>query len=111
MPRAKTLRNEARLHMPEQKKLNRSKQMRWIIVIGAIALIGILAYSSLQATMKKYEVCMSFHGASHCSTATGTTPEEAIRSAQGIDCQLVTSGRDELMACMDQSPSSTREIK
>jgi hypothetical protein len=90
---------------------NRSKQMRWIIVIGAIVLVGILLYSSFQQTEKKYEVCMTFHGSSHCSTATGATPEEAIRSAQGIDCELVSNGRDELMACMDQSPSSSREIK
>jgi hypothetical protein len=90
---------------------NRSKHMRWIIVIGAIVLVGILAYSSLQQTVRKYEVCMTFRGASHCSTATGATPDEAIRSAQGIDCELVSNGRDELMACMDQSPSSSREIK
>jgi hypothetical protein len=90
---------------------NRSKQMRWIMVIGAIALVGILLYSSVQQTGKKYEVCMTFHGTSHCSTATGATPEEAIRSAQGIDCELITNGRDELMACMDQSPSSSHEVK
>jgi hypothetical protein len=90
---------------------NRSKQMRWIMVIGAISLMGILVYSSFQQTGKKYNVCMNFHGTSHCSTATGATPEEAIRSAQGIDCQLVTNGRDELMACMDQSPSSSQVVK
>ncbi len=90
---------------------NRSKHMRWIMVTGGIVLIGVLAYSSIQQTHKKYEVCMTFKGATHCSTATGSTPEEAIRSAQGIDCELVTNGRDELMACMDQSPSSSREIR
>lgn len=90
---------------------NRSKQMRWIIVIGGIVLVGILAYSSIQQTMKKYEVCMTFRGTSHCSTATGATPDEAIRSAQGIDCQLVTNSRDELMACMDQAPTSSQEVK
>lgn len=90
---------------------DRSKQMRWIIVIGAVVLIAILAYSSLQQTQRKFEVCMTFRGTSHCSTATGATPDEAIRSAQGIDCELVTNGRDELMACMDQSPSSSHEVK
>jgi hypothetical protein len=90
---------------------NRSKQMRWIIVIGAVVLVGILAYSSLQQTRKKYEVCMNFRGTSHCSTATGATPDEAIRSAQGIDCELVTNGRDELIACMDQSPTDSHEVK
>ncbi len=90
---------------------NRSKQMRWIMVIGGIVLVGILLYSSFQQTVKKYEVCMTFRSASHCSTATGATPDEAIRSAQGIDCELVTNGRDELMACMDQSPTSSQQVK
>jgi hypothetical protein len=85
--------------------------MRWIIAIGAIALVGILAYSSLQQTRTKYEVCMTYKDATHCSTATGATPQEAIRSAQEIDCELVTNGRDELMACMDYQPSNVREIK
>jgi len=93
----------------ERKK--RSRQMRWIIAVGAVVLIGILAYSSYEQTHKKYEVCMTFHGATHCSTATGATPDEAIRSAQGIDCELVTHGRDELMACMDMQPTSVREVK
>jgi Na+/glutamate symporter len=85
--------------------------MRWIMVVGTIVLVGILLYSSFQQTGKKYEVCMTFHGTSHCSKATGATPEEAIRSAQGIDCELVTNGRDQLMACMDQSPTSSQEVK
>jgi len=93
------------------ERVNRSKQMRWIMVAGIIVLIGILAYSSYQATHKKYEVCMTFKGATHCSTATGATPDQAIRSAQEIDCELVTTGRDQLMACMDQSPTSVSEIK
>lgn len=54
---------------------------------------------------------MTFKGASHCSTATGATAEEAIRSAQGIDCELITNGRDELIACTDLSPTSVREVK
>lgn len=90
---------------------NRSNHMRWIMVIGAIVLVGILLYSSFQQTTKKYEVCMTFRGTSHCSTATGASPDEAIRSAQGIDCQLVTNGRDELMACMDQPPTSSQQVK
>jgi hypothetical protein len=90
---------------------NRSKQMRWIIAIGAIALVGILAYSSLQQTHMKYEVCITYKDTTHCSTASGATPQEAMRSAQEIDCELITNGRDELMACMDYQPSSAREIK
>ena len=96
--------------MPTERK-HRSKQVRWIVAIGGIVLIGILIHSSYEQTHIKYEVCMTFKGASHCSTATGATAEEAIRSAQGIDCELITNGRDELIACTDMSPTSVREVK
>jgi hypothetical protein len=92
-------------------RVSRSKQMRWIMAIGAIVLVGVLAYSSYEQTHKKFEVCVTFKGATHCSTATGATPDEAIHSAHEIDCELVTNGRDELMACMDSSPSSVREVR
>lgn len=81
------------------------------MILGGIVLVGILAYSSLQQTHKRYEVCVTFKGASHCATATGATSAEAIRSAKEIDCQLLTSGRDENMVCLDNSPGSVREIK
>lgn len=92
------------------ERKNRSRQMRWIMILGGIGLVAVLAYSSYEQTHKKYEVCMTFKGATHCSTATGATPEEAIRSAEGIDCQLITSGRDELTVCLDMQPTSVREI-
>lgn len=93
------------------ERQKRSKQLRWIIGIGAVVLIGILAYSSYEQTHKKYEVCMTFQERTYCEAATGSTPDEAIRAAQGADCQMVTSGRDELMACMDMQPTRVREVK
>jgi hypothetical protein len=46
----------------------------------------------------------------HCSTAAGATQTEAIRSAQGIDCAMLASGRDENMVCLDVPPTSTRPV-
>jgi len=93
------------------ERSNRTKQMRWVIVFGGAALIAYLGYSSFMQTQKKYDVCMTFKGATHCATATGSTPEEAIRSAQEIDCELVTNGRDELTVCLDMQPSGVKEEK
>jgi hypothetical protein len=81
------------------------------MILGGIVLVGILIYSSMQQTHKQYEVCVTFKGASHCATATGATSTEAIRSAQEIDCQLLTNGRDENMVCLDSPAGSVREIK
>jgi hypothetical protein len=89
----------------------RSNPMRWIMALGGIALVGALIYFSMQQTQKQYEVCMTFKGGTHCATAAGATSAEAIRSAQEIDCQLLTTGRDENMVCLDRPPANVREVK
>ena len=89
----------------------KSNQMRWIIGLGGLVLIGVLLYSSLQQTHLKYEVCVTFKGGMHCATAAGASSTEAIRSAQGIDCEMLSNGRDENMVCLDSPPTSIREFK
>ena len=89
----------------------KSNQVRWIVALGAVVLVGGLLYSTLQQAHNRYEVCMSFKGGSHCSTAEGSTSDQAIRSAQEIDCELLSNGRDESMVCLAQPPTSARSIK
>ena len=90
---------------------DRRTQMRMIMVVGAMVLVGILLYSSMEQTRNKYEVCVTFKGMVHCATASGATPADAIRSAQDIDCSMLANGRDEVMVCAGNPPSSTRQIK
>jgi hypothetical protein len=90
---------------------NKTAQIRWIVTLGIVVLIGVLAYSSFQQTNHEYEVCMAFKGTTHCSTAAGATYEQAVRSAEGIDCELLSNGRDENMVCLDTQPASVREVK
>ncbi|HXN20580.1 MAG TPA: hypothetical protein VN875_19755 [Candidatus Binatus sp.] len=89
----------------------RKNPTRLVMIIAAIAFIILLVYLSRQQNQNQYEVCVSFKGASHCSTAAAANPTEAIRSAQGIDCAMLTNGRDENMVCLDTPPTSTRQIK
>lgn len=89
----------------------KSNSMRWIMVLGGVLLLGVLLYSSLQQTRLQFEVCVAFKGGTHCATASGATSAEAIRSAQEIDCELLSSGRDENMVCLDVQPSSVRQMK
>ncbi len=88
-----------------------SNQVKWIVALGAVVLFGILIHSTLQATNAQYEVCMDFRGRSHCAAAAGATSSVAIRSAEEIDCQMLSNGRDETMVCLDTQPSSVREVK
>jgi hypothetical protein len=89
----------------------RSNSMKWIVALGGIVLIGVLVHSSIQATKQQYEVCVTFKDASHCATASGVNYEQAVRSAQEIDCQLLTNGRDENMVCIGRRADSVRQIK
>ena len=90
---------------------NKSNQTRWIIVLGALVLFGVLIYSSFQQTRHRYEVCVSFKGSTHCATAAGSSYEQAVRSAQEIDCELLANGRDENMVCLGNPPASVRALK
>ena len=85
--------------------------MRWIIAVGCIVLVGILVRSTIQQTQQQYEVCVTFKGAAHCASASGATYDQAVRSAQAIDCQLLTNGRDENMVCLANQPQSIRQVK
>ncbi|MGA3293963.1 MAG: hypothetical protein ABSE45_08275 [Candidatus Acidiferrales bacterium] len=85
--------------------------IRWIIALGAVAFLAVLVYSSFQQARERYEVCMTFKGATHCATAAGSSYDQAVRSAQGIDCQLLANGRDENVVCLDQPPASVRPVR
>ena len=89
----------------------KSNQVRWLIVLGAIVLLGVLVYSTMQQTSQRYEVCVTFKDATHCATAAGSSYDQAVRSAQEIDCQLLTNGRDENMVCLDRPPASVHPAK
>jgi hypothetical protein len=89
---------------------NKKTQVRMIMILAGVAFIGLLVYLSARQNQNQYEVCMTFKGAMHCATAAGATPTEAIRSAQGIDCEMLSNGRDENMVCLDAPPTSARPI-
>jgi hypothetical protein len=86
-------------------------RVRWIMALGGVVLIGVLAYSSFEQTRERYEVCVNFKGATHCATASGSSYDQAVRSAQEIDCQLLANGRDENMVCLASPPASVRPAK
>lgn len=84
--------------------------LKWYIAFAGAAFVGLLIYSSFQQSVVRYEVCMDFHGRSHCAQASGAKASEAIRSAQEIDCQLIANGRDENVVCLATQPTSVRTV-
>lgn len=88
-----------------------SPRLRWILILLAVAFIGVLVYSSMQQSEHRYEVCVTFAGASHCAVASGATPDAAINSAKTTGCALLTGSREENIRCLDRPPVSVRELK
>jgi hypothetical protein len=91
--------------------MKKSHQVRWIVALAVVVLVGVLLYSSFEQTRERYEVCVTFNGASHCATASGSTQDQAVRSAQEIDCEMLTTGRDENMVCLSRSPEKVNPSK
>jgi hypothetical protein len=87
-----------------------SKQLKWIIAVAAVAFFAVMIRSSFEQSRYRYQVCVNFQGRTHCSTAQGRTPTEAMRSAKDEDCALLAGSRDQLMACEDTEPSSTQRV-
>ena len=84
--------------------------MKWYIVVAGVIFVAALIYSSFHQSVYHYEVCVDFHGRNHCAQASGRNRNDAVRTAQEIDCELVSNGRDENIACLDQQPSSVRAV-
>jgi len=88
-----------------------STRIKVIVGIVVAGLFGAVAFLTLQQSQRRYEVCVDFNGRRHCATAAGRTDQEAIQSAHSVACTMVTSGRDDNMACSQRQPASIREIR
>lgn len=90
---------------------NKPAQTRLIIILFGIFFLAVVIYATYQQMQHEYEVCVTFNGGTHCATARGATPDEAIRSAHDIDCGMLANGRDENIVCGGTQATSVREVK
>jgi len=87
-----------------------ARHIKWIVGLGGVALVIIMVSLTMQQNEHHYEVCVTFNNRSHCATAAGRTPQEAIQSAQSIACTLLTSGRDDNMICLQSDSRTIKEV-
>jgi hypothetical protein len=85
-----------------------SRISRILIVVGFLAVIGYIVYSSLRLNRFSCEVCMEFGGSTACRSASADTREEAIRTATDNACAQLVSGMTGTMACTQSVPKSIR---
>ena len=75
------------------------KNIKILVVLGFIVVLGLIIYSSTGLARVSCEVCMEFRGRTSCRPAFGTTREEALETAQNVACSEIAFGRDDSISC------------
>lgn len=79
-------------------------------LLAALA-IGYVVYSTLALAAYTGEVCVEYKGRRNCGTASGSTREEAIATAQDLACATISSGVSESIGCSNVEPVSVTWIE
>ncbi len=74
-----------------------------MIVLVFVAFVVYVIYSSTGLDKVSCEVCIDYRGASNCASASGTSEEEARRTATTVACASLSSGVTDSMNC-DRTP-------
>ncbi len=81
-----------------------------VAILFAAAILGLIVYMSAGLRQFTYEVCMEYRGRTNCATASGTTREEAIRTATDTACATISAGMTESIQCSRTPPASVTEV-
>lgn len=73
-----------------------------LLAAGTLALVIVAMLRSLE---HHCEVCIEFEGRSVCREAKGSSPEEAMRTAQDNACAFVASGMTQIVQCTGKAPT------
>ena len=73
------------------------------LVVAAI-FATFLLWSTLSAQRVDCEACVDFGGKRNCAKASGTSEEEALRTAVSTACGPVAQGMNESIACQNRPP-------
>ena len=87
-----------------------NKKLIPVIVVGVLAMVGLMIYSSMNLSSHRVEVCVEFQGRQACKIASGETRDNAIRTATTNACAFLASGMTDSMAC-EHSGSKITDLK
>jgi len=79
---------------------------RLITIALITGFVGLLIWSTIKAQSVECQVCINFNGRENCAVASGSTPEEAVGTAQNTACGPVTGGMNDAIACGNITPVS-----
>jgi hypothetical protein len=71
-----------------------------------LAFFALLLYNTLSAQKAECTVCVEFKGQRNCATASHSSEDEAMKSAQTTACGPLAKGMNESIACGRVPPVS-----
>lgn len=76
-----------------------------LITIAALAgFVGLLVWSTFKAQSVECRVCVNYNGRENCAVASGSTPDEAVSTAQNTACGPLAGGMNDAIACGNAVP-------
>ena len=80
-------------------------------VLLSVALIALIAYSTIGLSQHRVEVCMEFEGRTNCSTTSASSKDLAMRTGIQTACATIASGVTQTMGCQNTNPSKVTWLK
>jgi len=77
-----------------------------IAVLFLLGVVGAVVYSTLELNQYSCEVCITYNGEQNCARASGTSEDEAIRTATDVACAPIADGMTESIQCSRKPPDS-----
>ena len=98
--------------MPDQlTPANRRKKPIIAAIVLSVALIALIAYSTIGLSEHRVEVCMEFEGRTNCSTTSASSKDLALRTGIQTACATIASGVTQTMGCQNTNPSKITWLK
>ena len=77
-----------------------------VSILFLLLFVGFVVFSTMDLGGYECEVCMTFNGRTNCARATGTSREEAQRTATDTACAPISGGMTETIQCSRTEPDS-----
>jgi hypothetical protein len=95
-----------------QERRRQGRQWTYgVAVLFALAVIGLVIYSSFGNAANRVEVCITFGGRQACRTARARDRDAALRTATDNTCAQLASGMDAVNQCTHTPPDRVTWLK
>jgi len=81
------------------------KATSWLTLVGLVAVIGFVVWSSFQVGRVHCDVCITFNGRQACRSVDGDDEQDTRQAAITNACAQISSGVTDSMACGRTTPT------